>query len=294
VSRSPLPSARAWTNVAPCSYPLSNARKFNSRKLSGTEAALADVASVVLCWNGNRIDPKGTIGGCPALVVRKTLRYLRVRDQWGVAELEATAGLAPGTGIDLTKALQAEGLIESCARDAWCVTQAGRTFSVATAARPVTRATAERALAQFLDRVGQVNRDPYFLGKVVRVVLFGSMLKPEVARLSDVDVAVELATKETDFDRARAQNYLRAEELAQKGKRFRDFIDLELCWYFETRHFLKGGSRVIAMADYKAEKALVLAVPHRVLLGDDELLRDDPKTKSRPLIRSRRPWDCAF
>jgi predicted nucleotidyltransferase len=34
------------------------------------------------------------------------------------------------------------------------------------------------------------------------VVLFGSMLKPEVDRLSDVDVAVELATKETDFDRA--------------------------------------------------------------------------------------------
>jgi predicted nucleotidyltransferase len=68
-----------------------------------------------------------------------------------------------------------------------------------------------------LDRVGQVNRDPYFLGKVVRVVLFGSMLKPEADRLSDVDVAVELATKETDFDRAREQNYVRAEELEDQG-----------------------------------------------------------------------------
>ena len=42
----------------------------------------------------------------------------------------------------------------------------------------------------------------------MRVVLFGSMLTPEVDRLSDVDVAVELATKETDFDRAREQNYV--------------------------------------------------------------------------------------
>jgi hypothetical protein len=42
------------------------------------------------------------------------------------------------------------------------------TLSSATAAKPVTRATAERALSQFLERVTQVNQNPYFL-----VVLFG-------------------------------------------------------------------------------------------------------------------------
>ena len=36
------------------------------------------------------------------------------------------------------------------------------------------------------------------------MVLFGSMLKPEVDRLSDVDVAVEIVPKEADPDRARA------------------------------------------------------------------------------------------
>jgi predicted nucleotidyltransferase len=241
-----------------------------------------------------RIDAKSMIGGCPALVVRKTLRHLRISDQWEVTDLETAAALAPGTGGDLVKALQGEGLIESCAGGAWRVTQAGLRFSVASAAQPITRVTAERALTQFLDRVEQVNRDPYFLGKVIRVVLFGSMLKPEVLRLSDVDVAVELATKETDFDRAREENYRRAEELEEKGRRFRHFLDRELCWYFETRHFLKGGSRVIALADYKTEKSLVLAAPHRVLLGDDEPLPDGPKPKSRPIVRSRRPRDCPF
>jgi len=100
--------------------------------------------------------------------------------------------------------------------------------------------------------------------------------------------------QQADGDRAREQNYRRAEELAEKGKQFRNVIECELCWYFETRHFLKGGSRVIAMADYKAEKALVLAVPHRVLLGDDELPPDDPKPKPKAMARSRRPRDCPF
>jgi predicted nucleotidyltransferase len=256
------------------------------------QAAVAVAGPIALCWNQMRIDPNGLIGGCPALVVRKALRHLRVWDQWGVAELEAAAALAPGAGRDLVKALRTEGLIEASARGAWSVTQAGRTFSVASAARPVTRATAEKALAEFLDRVGQVNRDPYFLGKVIRVVLFGSMLKPEVMRLSDVDLAVELATKEADFDRAREQNYRRAEELAEKGKQFRNVLDWELCWYFETRHFLKGGSRVIAMADYKAEKALVLAVPHRFLIGEPEQMA--APTTTRPAPRQRRPRDCPF
>ena len=193
---------------------------------------------------------------------------------------------------DLVKALRTEGLIEASARGAWSVTQAGRTFSVASAAKPVTRATAEKALAEFLDRVEQVNRDPYFLGKAIRVVLFGSMLKPEVMRLSDVDLAVELVTKEADFDRARQQNYRRAEELAEKGRQFRNVLDWELCWYFETRHFLKGGSRVIAMADYKAEKTLVLAVPHRFLIGEPEQIA--APTTTRPAPRQRRPRDCPF
>lgn len=39
----------------------------------------------------------------------------------------------------------------------------------------------------------EVDQTPYILAKVTRVLLFGSMLKPKVDWLSDVDVAVELA-----------------------------------------------------------------------------------------------------
>ena len=128
--------------------------------------------------------------------------------------MEAAAGLTPGDGRALVKALRSEGLIEAAGRGAWKITQAGLTLCSATAAQRIARATAEKALQQFLDRVERVNNDPYFLGKVTRVVLFGSMLKPEVERLSDVDLAVELASKEADFDRVRVKNYERVEKLA--------------------------------------------------------------------------------
>jgi predicted nucleotidyltransferase len=203
--------------------------------------------------------------------------------------------MAPGTGRALVNALRTEGLIEASGSGAWIITQAGRTFSAATAAKRVTRATAERALSQFLERVKQVNENPYFLGKVTRVVLFGSMLRSEVDRLSDVDLAVELARKETDVERGSQQNRQRAEELAEQGHRFRNFLEWEVCWHLETFQFLKGRSRVISLADYSVEKALVMAVPHRVLIGEPEPAAAG-STRSAPQSspRKRRPRDCPF
>ena len=171
------------------------------------------------------VDAKGTVGRYPVLLVRTTLRHLRSRPQWGLAELETAAGLAPGNGRALVRALRAAGLIEAADRGIWTMTQAGVTFSAATAAQQVTRSTAERTLSEFLERVTEVNQNPYFLAKVTRVVLFGSMLKPEVERLSDVDVAVELTRKEPGFERAPGQNRQRAEELANKGRRFRNVLE---------------------------------------------------------------------
>ena len=164
-----------------------------------------------------------------------------------------------------------------------------------TAGKPVTQATAERALSQFLERVTLVNQSPYFLAKVTNRVLFGGMLKPEVERLSDVDVAVELTRKEPDFERAQEQNQQRAEELANMGSSFRDVLEVELCWYWEAFRFLKGRSRVIALADFNAEKTFVLAVPHRFLIGEPEQVAVQlSPTTAVPAARKRRLRNCPF
>jgi predicted nucleotidyltransferase len=242
-----------------------------------------------------QIDPKGTVAGWPALLVRRTLRTLRTCLPWGLGELESAASVAAGEGRALIKALMAEGLIERHGRGAWKLTQAGQTLSSATAAKRVTRAAAQKALRQFLGRVEQVNNDPYFLGKVTKVVLFGSMLKPEVERLSEVDLAVELAPKEKDFDRARVKNYEHVEELAAQGHRFGNFLEREGCWYWEVFGFLKCRSRVIALADYSVEKTFVLTVPHRFLIGQPERLGvQSASSPPESGARKRRPRDCPF
>ena len=134
-----------------------------------------------------RLDPKRTIRGYPTLLVRSTLRCLRGDLVWGEEALEKAGKLKPGTGRALAKALEAEGLIEASRHGGWTVTQAGDTLAVATAARPVSRHTAERALAQFLERVARVNVDPYFLARGVkptflRFIGFSSSVKPLSAR----------------------------------------------------------------------------------------------------------------
>jgi predicted nucleotidyltransferase len=241
-----------------------------------------------------RIDPKGTIAGCPTLTVRGILRSLRGRSPWTLSDLERAAELPTGSGRRLVQVLRDRGLVEPGGRAGWGLTQAGVTFAGATAAKPITRATAERALAQFLDRVRRADQDPYFLARPIRVVLYGSMLRPEVERLSDVDLAVQLVPKETDPERAQRLNQERAEELAALGHRFRNVLEVVCCWHLETFQFLKCRSRVISLADYALEKSFILAVPHRFLAGTPEEIQTDEAATPAAAPRKRRPRGVPF
>ena len=175
--------------------------------------------------------------GYPALLVRRALRQLDLHVEWDLGRLEAITG----EGRAFVKVLAAAGLVEPTRKGYWSITRSGKALSSATAASLVRRGTAERALGEFLGRVDYVNRRPFFLARVVEVVLFGSMLKPEVDRVSDVDLAVEIVPKESNPERARAINERRVLELELLGRSFRGFLDRELFWYWEAFRYLKGG-----------------------------------------------------
>ena len=242
-----------------------------------------------------RVDPKGTIAGKPALLVRDCLRNLRARVSWDLPALETAASLESGTGRPLLRALSAAGLVKSVGRGWWDITQEGQRLSSATAAKPVTRATAEKGLREFLTRVERVNRDARFLGRVNRVVLFGSMLREDVDRVSDVDLAVEVLPKIADRELLTARNRRQVEALLGAGHAFRGFLDMQFYWYREVFRFLKSRSRVISLADYAAEKSLIMNVPHRMLLGEEEMVSPEPLPGQQPRAKpSRRPRDCPF
>jgi len=215
-----------------------------------------------------RIDPKGTVAGYPALTVRQALRRLQFYMTWDEADAAKAAALPLSAAKAFAVALERAGLAEVASKGRWSITQTGKRLSSATAARPILRATAERAYREFLDRVEEVNRNDYYLGRVAALVLFGSMLRREVDRLSDVDVAVDVIPKEPDRERARQANYGRASELEAKGHTFRFPPARAICWKTEVFDFLQHRSRVIALADLHAEGELILAVPHKIVYSE--------------------------
>jgi len=73
----------------------------------------------------------------------------------------------------------------------------GSTFALASGARPIARATAEKRVSEFLQRVKRVNTDDYYLYAVEKVIAFGSYLS-DADRLNDIDLAVELRPKHGD------------------------------------------------------------------------------------------------
>jgi hypothetical protein len=63
-----------------------------------------------------------------------------------------------------------------------CELSPGEAFANASAAKPVSRKTAETLLQQFLERLGTVNSSPDYVYRVENAVLFGNMVS-EAERL---------------------------------------------------------------------------------------------------------------
>jgi predicted nucleotidyltransferase len=244
-----------------------------------------------------RIDPKGTIQGYPLLQVRKLVRALSNRLNWDLKTVQAVLSVGPAKAREMVEALEATGLSKTRREKGsrtWTTTQRAQTFASATAAKPITRQTAERALAEFLARVDCVNSDDRFLAKVTRVIVFGSYLRTDKDKLGDVDMAVELAPKERKRKVLREFNYRRVAQSEGKGHRFTGILDRELWWKLETFRFLKGRSRSISLLDYKTEKEFVDQVPHRTLLCTAEAELEPPKKVLKQVRRARRPKGCPF
>jgi len=244
-----------------------------------------------------RIDPKAVIGGYPALTIRKLVRKLNNLQYWNAETVQAILRNERSEAEAIVRVLVEAGLARAApirGMDTCATTQFAQSFGSATAAKPITRQTADHALSQLLERVNQVNRDECFLAKVTKVVVLGSYLRAEVDRLSDLDIAVELQPKEANWDRLGELTRNRVEQLQAAGRRF-NWIEAEYWWHLEAFQFLKSRSRAISLIDYKAEREFVDRVPHQVLLSVGTGVAEPPTDKSKGSgRRRRRPHDCPF
>ena len=201
-----------------------------------------------------RIDSKEKIAEVPILEVRKLLKYVDNESDWGKNRVTSLLELSPQKANRLLQELERRGYIERGRiferEQLWRKTLNGSTLGLASAAKPVTRKTADRVYSEFLERVKQVNSDPRFLMKVKKVVVFGSYLG-DSPKLNDIDIAVELDWKEDHprlVGKERPQAVLDyAHEAQKKGRRFGTFID-QIAWpEDEVKLYLKSRSRTMSI-----------------------------------------------
>jgi transcriptional regulator with XRE-family HTH domain len=139
-----------------------------------------------------RITTNQSIAGYPALQVREFVRKYRFTN-FSTGAAEAALMLSTEAAVDFLNKLSDLGFIgksrEREGKQLFQLTNSGQAFANASAAKPIHRKTAERVLAQFLERVHKVNATHEYLFRVKNVVLFGSMLS-NADRLGDVDTIV--------------------------------------------------------------------------------------------------------
>jgi predicted nucleotidyltransferase len=195
------------------------------------------------------IDPESDLCGVNAVKLRDAVR--RLPDDWTVDWLGVRLGLSQPATNSVIAAMMEHGFAEATGRmddgkPEYRNTIAGNALANASAAPPVRRETAERAVVDLLNRVQHVNRDGHFLYKVDRIRVFGSYLG-SAQRLNDVDLVVEISAKLDDWQEMKRLTTLRVKEAEAAGRTFAHYLD-EWGWpETEVWLYLKARSRTLAL-----------------------------------------------
>lgn len=177
-----------------------------------------------------RVSKEDMICGLPAPMARRLMRaYFDYRAPDLAAEL---LDLDLETAEDQLRAFATAGYVEQIDAESavgdqrWITTVQGNALAQASFGKPISRATAERHLAQVIERATTYNADRGHLLTVKEIAVFGSYLDPDMDRLGDLDLAVTVVRRDTNGRRwvDRAQEYARA-----SGRRFGVFIE-QLGW----------------------------------------------------------------
>jgi hypothetical protein len=153
---------------------------------------------------------------------------------------------------------------------AFQVATQGLAFANATAAKPIYRATGERVVREFVDRVTTVNASEEYAFRIRSSVVFGSMLSC-ADRLGDVDVAVDLQPRISDSAKFRQLCDRRRHSAEEQGRVFSIAMDWAMWPKKEVLLQLKARSRSLSLHGFD-QLAQMENLCYRVLVGDDALI----------------------
>jgi len=208
--------------------------------------------------------------------VRDFLRRYRLGDFLAPAAEEALE-LSPEEALSFLDDLAHLGIVSSKmagldGEQRWFhVTDQGQSFANASAAKPISRKTANRVLREFMERVEQANSSTEYVYKVESVVLFGSMLSDE-ERLGDVDLAIELRPRDSEDEQFQAKCKERRRIAETRGRRFGSIFEWAIWPTTEIFLFLKSRSRSLSLHPL-GELEEMKGVGYRILLGNPRTLQ---------------------
>jgi predicted nucleotidyltransferase len=197
-----------------------------------------------------RIEKHQMIGDLPALDARRFMQ--RHRDSVFTADsLKDHFPDISDENLHRTwKVFLEEGYIEfreeRDGRPWYELTTKGNALAQASAAKPISRQTAEKKLQEFMERVEQINRNEEYAFKVGRVALFGSLLS-DAPDVSDIDLAIQLEGRLPDREAFSNHSKRRIEVALSSGKSFHTFFEQASWPRHEIYQFLKARSRVFSI-----------------------------------------------
>ena len=199
-----------------------------------------------------QIKSTDTIAGQPIFKIRKLCRYTAGKaweKEWLLQLIISIIEVDSTTSKHIFNSLVEQGFFEQAKegkRQEWVNTIKGNSLSMASAAKPILRKTAEKILEDFLKRVKEVNENNYYLFYVEKVIVFGSILGSN-EKLGDIDIAIELVPKEKDSGKHMEFIKQRAYDAVEHGRYFPNFLDQLLWARTEVKMFLKSRSRSISL-----------------------------------------------
>ena len=108
------------------------------------------------------------------------------------------------------------------------------------------RSTAEKLIKEFISRAIEVKNNPYYLFKVKRAIVFGSYLSNE-ERISDIDIAIEIISKEVDTKKHKILVDKKIREVHNKGRQFRSDLEAIFWPQIEVEQYLRAKSSSISL-----------------------------------------------
>jgi len=212
------------------------------------------------------------IAGRPAKDIRKLLREIR-HLQVSSAYVRDVLACSTDQAKQVVGLLEREGYLSRAGRDEgydlYETTLKGNQLAGANL-RPISRATAEKTLQAFMQRVGAVNSNPDYLETITGVIVFGSFLSPS-EELGDVDVGIELEREPTGDEVFMQLAEARRRLAQERGRRFRNLTEWVTWPTTEIWLFLKSRARQLSIHDFRELKRLP---PFRckILLGERRAL----------------------